>query len=531
MKCPNCGHELEGGSGFCEYCGMIISLDEEPKKEKEASSAKRNIKPNFDDDFVEYLETDNTDDGADEYDEAYELDDDAVYNPLEGESVYDHFEQSSDMGFQQTQAEEAHAENEYYGTDESDIDRDDELQPEQEYEEEQEDSYTFEDKAMSSEEEEDLKDRTGRHDEPTSDDEEEGEDDDEFLSRGIKVERSRKKSTAGAFVAMALILVIVVIGGSFAIKKASPITKKRPVNGSSGSITVYTGTGTSTTENLSEATTKSPEITTKKPKETTEKATENTTEKTTKKPSESASATRETGTTAPSATAAKPSTTTPSNSKPSTTVPHTTSPSTTTPHTTAPRVTDPSTSKTTEVPENADKYTIADVAITKPKKYLSKPYDAKINSDGCHLRSGSSISTNHVLYCSYNNTVRVLAQENGFLYIYYPRFGVYGWISSELVTVSDSTQTTKPKTTQGTTITPRNIEPDKTYSKEQTKTVSAAEGLNLRHGPGTDYPASRLLVDKTSVVLKGYSSTASGWVYVYVPSYGVSGWVSPAYLK
>lgn len=515
MKCPNCGHELEGGSGFCEYCGMIISLDEEPIKEKESSSAKRNIKPNFDDDFVEYLENDNRDVGTDEYDEAYELDDDAVYNPLEGESVYDHFEQPSDMGFQQAQAEEAYAENEYYGTDGADIDKEDELQPEQEYEEEPEDSYTFEDKAISSEEEEDL------NDEPTSDDEEGGEDDDEFLSRGIKVERSRKKGTAGAFVAMALILVIVVIGGSFAIKKASPITKKRPVNGPSGSITVYTGTGTSTTENLSEATTKSPEITTKKPKETTEKATENTTEKTTKKPNESTSATRETGTSATTATTAKPSTTTPSNSKPSTT----------TPHTTAPRATDPSTSKTTEVPENADKYTIADVAITKPKKYLSKPYDAKINSDGCHLRSGSSTSTDHVLYCSYNNTVRVLAQENGFLYIYYPRFGVYGWISSELVTVSDSTQTTKPKTTQSTTITPRNIEPDRTYSKEQTKTVSDAEGLNLRHGPGTDYPASRLLVDKTSVVLKGYSSTAPGWVYVYVPSYGVSGWVSSAYLK
>lgn len=515
MKCPNCGHELEGGSGFCEYCGMIISLDEEPIKEKESSSAKRNIKPNFDDDFVEYLENDNRDVGTDEYDEVYELDDDAVYNPLEGESVYDHFEQSSDMGFQQAQAEEAYAENEYYGTDGADIDKEDELQPEQEYEEEPEDSYTFEDKAISSEEEEDL------NDEPTSDDEEGGEDDDEFLSRGIKVEKSRKKGTAGAFVAMALILVVVVIGGSFAIKKASPITKKRPVNGPSGSITVYTGTGTSTTENLSEATTKSPEITTKKPKETTEKVTDNTTEKTTKKPNESTSATRETGTSATTATTAKPSTTTPSNSKPSTT----------TPHTTAPRATDPSTSKTTEVPENADKYTIADVAITKPKKYLSKPYDAKINSDGCHLRSGSSTSTNHVLYCSYNNTVRVLAQENGFLYIYYPRFGVYGWISSELVTVSDSTQTTKPKTTQSTTITPRNIEPDKTYSKEQTKTVSDAEGLNLRHGPGTDYPASRLLVDKTSVVLKGYSSTAPGWVYVYVPSYGVSGWVSSAYLK
>lgn len=515
MKCPNCGHELEGGSGFCEYCGMIISLDEEPIKEKESSSAKRNIKPNFDDDFVEYLENDNRDVGTDEYDEAYELDDDAVYNPLEGESVYDHFEQSSDMGFQQAQAEEAYAENEYYGTDGADIDKEDELQPEQEYEEEPEDSYTFEDKAISSEEEEDL------NDEPTSDDEEGGEDDDEFLSRGIKVEKSRKKGTAGAFVAMALILVVVVIGGSFAIKKASPISKKRPVNGSSGSITVYTGTGTSTTENLSEATTKSPEITTKKPKETTEKVTDNTTEKTTKKPNESTSATRETGTAASSATTAKPSTT----------MPHTTSPSTTTPHTTAPRATDPSTSKTTEVPENADKYTIADVAITKPKKYLSKPYDAKINSDGCHLRSGSSTSTNHVLYCSYNNTVRVLAQENGFLYIYYPRFGVYGWISSELVTVSDSTQTTKPKTTQSTTITPRNIEPDRTYSKEQTKTVSDAEGLNLRHGPGTDYPASRLLVDKTSVVLKGCSSTAPGWVYVYVPSYGVSGWVSSAYLK
>ena len=29
MKCPNCGHELEPGSGFCENCGMITSLENE----------------------------------------------------------------------------------------------------------------------------------------------------------------------------------------------------------------------------------------------------------------------------------------------------------------------------------------------------------------------------------------------------------------------------------------------------------------------------------------------------------------------
>ena len=29
MKCPNCGHELEAGSGFCENCGMITSLENE----------------------------------------------------------------------------------------------------------------------------------------------------------------------------------------------------------------------------------------------------------------------------------------------------------------------------------------------------------------------------------------------------------------------------------------------------------------------------------------------------------------------
>ena len=27
MKCNNCGSELKPGAGFCENCGMIISID------------------------------------------------------------------------------------------------------------------------------------------------------------------------------------------------------------------------------------------------------------------------------------------------------------------------------------------------------------------------------------------------------------------------------------------------------------------------------------------------------------------------
>ena len=60
---------------------------------------------------------------------------------------------------------------------------------------------------------------------------------------------------------------------------------------------------------------------------------------------------------------------------------------------------------------------------------------------------------------------------------------------------------------------------------------SDGDGLNLRKGPGTSYDVIRSISDGYPVVVKGRSSTVSGWVYVYDTTHGVSGWVAGAYLK
>ena len=118
----------------------------------------------------------------------------------------------------------------------------------------------------------------------------------------------------------------------------------------------------------------------------------------------------------------------------------------------------------------------------------------------------------------------MLARENGFLYVRSNRYSVYGWVSEKYVAkerVEAQTQVTVPNL----------VKPDKTYGTETVKYVTAAEGLRLRKGPGSNYDVIRVIRKGYPVKVKGYSSKASGWVYVTDTTHGVSGWVSSAYIK
>lgn len=489
MRCPNCGHELEKGSGFCESCGMILSLDNTGRETTQGTqSNRRKIKPNFDDDFVEYLEFGEDDNVPKKVNESERY----SYEDEQGESE-ETADEDAEADYSESEDEEdreedsVYAENEYYNLSRSHIDRDDE--------------------ASADEEKSDRTDNTFSEILEDDEDEELDEEDDD---RDMYVKRTNTKKTVAAVASLAVILIVVIAVGVTIIK---------------GNFKPAVAPGASTESSDTQAN-NAVEPTMGKTDPTESTTEEKTTQETTQEKTTQQKTTKEETTTKAQASTQS---TTQSSTTARAVIPGTTSPqtSTTAPHTTAASTTAPSTTKVAETPE---KYTIADIQSKKPSKYLSSPYRTQITSHGCHMRSGPGTSYDHVLYFSQGDTVKVLAKENGFLYVYAERYGVYGWVSSSLTGSSNNEPT--EKTTESTSSAPtRVISPDKTYKNPETKKATAAEGLKLRFGPGTEYDALRLIAKDTSVVVKGYSTKSSGWVYVTVPSYGVSGWVSSAYIK
>lgn len=492
MRCPNCGHELENGSGFCENCGMILSLDNTGRESVQSTpTQRRKIKPNFDDDFVEYLEVSE----ADEMPKKAVQSEPYSYEDEQSESE-ETLESGEEADYSEPDDEEdrdddtVYAQNEYYNLDRSHINSDDESAAK----ESEQDSIEY---AFSG---------VGEEDEDS-----EYNDEDEDI-RDMYVKKSKSKKGFAAVISLVVVLAVVIAVGVTVIKgNFKPAVSPGASSDSSSTKAVDAVEPTTEKTTLTEETT---EEKTTEDKTTEEKTTKE--EVTTKRQDDT---TRELTTARPTQPSSTGSTTEPSTARPS--APQS---STTVPHTTA-AITTPSTSAPAETPE---KYTIANIQSKKPSKYLSSSYRAYISAHGCHMRSGPGTSYEHILYFSEGDAIKVLAKENGFLYVYAERYGVYGWVSSSLTaTKTQQTEATTAAVAEKTRV----ISPDKTYKTPTTKKVTAAEGLKLRFGPGTDYDALRLIAKDMSVTVKGYSSTASGWVYVTVPSYGVSGWVSSAYIK
>lgn len=72
------------------------------------------------------------------------------------------------------------------------------------------------------------------------------------------------------------------------------------------------------------------------------------------------------------------------------------------------------------------------------------------------------------------------------------------------------------------------IQPTTKYTAKPA-TVNAADGLNMRKGPGTNYDKIAGIPDKTKVSDIGNTSAQPGWVYIQYNS--TEGWVSKQYLK
>ena len=324
------------------------------------------------------------------------------------------------------------------------------------------------------------------------------DDDDMYVKTG-----KSKKGTA-AIAVLAVVLVAVIVIGVSAVK-----------NGPDGILSVFkraettASSNTGTSEPSSESTAPSSAEKTTKPsaEKTTEKTTAKDESKTTSKPSESK-------------TTAKPETTT---GERKTTVSEPAKPSATTKAYTTRAYTTTTRNSTTKPQTTAAPATTSQ-SLKKPGKYYASAKTRYASVNGVSMRLRPSASSGVRASLSIGGEVKVYAEENGFYYVYYPRYGVYGWVNAKYLS-SERPVAQKEVKVSGV------VSPDKTYSNPKTKTVTASEGLRLRKGPGTDYSTIRYLGKGYPVSVKGESSKNPGWVYVTDITRGISGWVSAAYLK
>ncbi len=315
----------------------------------------------------------------------------------------------------------------------------------------------------------------------------------------------KKKSGKGLAVAAAIFIICVVCAGAYALKDYIPAIA--PATTSPVESTVAPAEETTEEETTEEESTE----------ETTEEETseELTTEETTEAEE---TTTEEAVTTEPTSeneavTTTKPTTTAPTTTRPTTTRPTTTKPATTKPVTTTkPATTKPNTT--------TDPYGINDVEVKKPTANI-KSFTGYVTAEGVNMRAKPTTSSDRVLYLSKGADVKVISKENGFYYVYSNRYGVSGWVSAAYISTSRPTETTS-KLYTGT------VQPD---VKTEAKTMHTTYSLNIRKGPSTSYPSVQIIATGYPVKVIGSKSGVSGWVYVTDLTYGVSGWVSTAYLK
>lgn len=553
MKCSNCGHELEPGSGFCENCGMIISLDgdeniqqtpsdiysAEPfEAESEQSPVTQNGQENpayVETESPRELEADATEqivpvfeypEKEDETENFAESEPEAEPQPeLELEQKPDRSVDNSDIYAADSLSETTEFEEDEDEHEKQEQDATDYGQPEEPYGGEEQDTAQPEDEQT----EEDISD--------------DGEPDEEDGLDDMYVTSSKSKKNSVIIAVLIVALIAVTAGGAVMIKDNF---SKVPVNA------LTSETQTTAAQKESATTKKAPETEKTEKNETTDEATEETTgqepdeqettaeneqavtepseENTTGKPdvTEDKTPVKENTTkrdvsTTKSTTAAKPTTTRQVVTNPPTTKPITTTkPTTTKPTTTKPTTTKPTTTKPTATkPETTtDPYGFGTDKVQKPGAYLAAGarYTVYVNVSSLTMRSKPDQQASKVVYVSIGEDLTVYGkEENGFLYVRSNRYGVYGWVAERYVSK------TRP-TAEETVVVPGIVKPDKEYSSPKTMYVNVHVGIRLRKAPETDAASVRTLSYGFPVKVTGYSSTNSGWVYVTDITHGVTGW-------
>ena len=546
MKCSNCGHELEPGSGFCENCGMIISLDgdeniqqtpsdiysAEPfEAENEQSPVTQNGREN-----PAYVETESP----------RELEADAteqivpVFEYPEKEDEAENFAESEPEAEPQPELEQKPDRS----VDNSDIYAADSLsettefeEDEDEYEKQEQDAtdYGQPEEPYNDEEQDTAQPEDEQTEEDISDD---GEPDEEDGLDDMYVTSSKSKKNSVIIAVLIVALIAVTAGGAVMIKDNF---SKVPVNA------LTSETQTTAAQKESATTKKAPETEKTEKNETTDEATEETTgqepdeqettaenEQAVTEPSEEnttgkqdvtedktpvkENTTKRDVSTTKSTTAAKPTTTRQVVTNPPTTKPITTTkPTTTKPTTTKPTTTKPTATK----PETTtDPYGFGTDKVQKPGAYLAAGarYTVYVNVSSLTMRSKPDQQASKVVYVSIGEDLTVYGkEENGFLYVRSNRYGVYGWVAERYVSK------TRP-TAEETVVVPGIVKPDKKYSSPKTMYVNVHVGIRLRKAPETDAASVRTLSYGFPVKVTGYSSADSGWVYVTDITHGVTGW-------
>ncbi len=477
MKCSFCGHELEPGSGFCPECGTMMSLDEADAPE--AISAAQKYEPDSEDAYSEQVTEDSVQEtqAVEEEWTAPEY----VPNTQTAFEDYNTIRQNEELAFEAKAAEEE--EDDPFA----------ELHPDA-----QPISFVSEKASESSD----------------GDDEDDG--DDMYLD-------SKKSKKGGVTIAvLVVVLVVALVVGVSAVK-----------NNGGDILSVFkretTTSDEKTTDSAGESSAKESSSAEKSTQKTTEKESKKTTDKNVSK-TEKNTSDAQTSTTGEKTTSASQSTTKPaaesSSSRPASSSESTTKPYTTTTKPYSAPVTASTNSYTTTTRPASTTFAPKPTTETlqKPSSYYSSPVVRYASVDGVSVRLRPSSSSTVASSLSIGGEVKVYAEENGYCYVYYPRYGVNGWVSSKYLAKQRPVAESEVKVSGV-------VEPDKLYSSPVTKTVNTADGLRLRKGPGTNYDTIRYLGEGYPVLVKGKSSKVSGWVYVTDITRGVSGWVSAEYIK
>ncbi len=325
-------------------------------------------------------------------------------------------------------------------------------------------------------------------------------DDDTYVKPG------KMKSGIAAVVALCILLVCLVFAGGYVIKNVFP--EKAPTTTEKSETTTSAVDGTSEDEITEDYTTE--EDTTEE--DTTEE--DSTEEEIIEDETTAAAAQEVESTTAPTTKA--PTTT----NKPVTTTKRPVS-TTRRPVTTTRKPVTTTKAPSTTAPKATEGYGINNIPVKKPAKYLANKYKSYVNVNSVRVRASASADASLVLHLQKGSEVVVYGSENGFLYVYSTRFGVYGWISKAYLSTSRPTSDT-------TTVPSGAVTPDKNGNG---KIMYTTFSLNLRKGPGTNYGVVKTIPINYPVKVIGYKSGVSGWAYVTDMTTGTNGWVSTAYLK
>lgn len=554
MKCSNCGHELEPGSGFCENCGMITSLDEENgdtsfNENQSGFSSDAFSKPT--EDSVSGETTFLTADGETGFvdDSPRELEADSTeqivpvfeYPEKETEPQPEEYAESEGPASAENEPGDIYIRDSRIETSEFE-EEDEEYEPEEIKEEvpeaglqadteEAEETQAYLPPLYTEDgvEAEAVSEESAEADD--NDDNEENEetsDDDGLDDMYVKTSKSKRNSV---IIAVLLVAIIAVTAGAAVMIKDN--FSKVPVD----APTTQTQNATTEKESATTAPTSLPE--TETTAEETEK--ETTDEQTTEKagqPVTEPSAERETTekqTTVKDETTTKRQTTTAKNTtttkKPVTTTKNavtTTKKNVTTTKNTVTTTKKPTTAassttarpQTTAAPTTTDPFGFGTDKVQKPDSYLAagSRYTVYVSVNSLTLRSKPDSGASKVVYLSLGEDLTVYAKaQDGFVYVRSNRFGVYGWVDVRYVSKTRPVADT-------VVVVPGLVEPDKLYSAPKTMYVNAKIGIRLRKAPSSDAASVRSLSYGFPVKVTGYSSQNSGWVYVTDITHGVTGW-------